>query len=87
MKQVYCNISLQELTKDDASLVVYNTDDTSSNILADKVVAVDNKLTLTYEISSIGFYDNGVYECESRNKAFNKTVATDSQEMTIVVGK
>ena len=78
---------MQELTKDDIPLVIYNTDDTNSNILADKVVATDNKLTLTYKISSIGFYDNGEYECESKNKAFNKTEATDSKELTIVVGK
>eukprot|EP00116_Pleurobrachia_bachei_P003282 sb/3463544/ len=74
-----------ELTKDDIPLVIYNTDDTNSNILADKVVATDNKLTLTYEISSIGFDSNGDYECESKNKAFNKTVASDSQELEIVV--
>eukprot|EP00116_Pleurobrachia_bachei_P004366 sb/3464628/ len=77
--------SLQELTKDDTPLVIYNTDDTSSNVLADKVVATDNKLTLTYEISSIGFDSNGDYGCESKNKAFNKTEATDSQELTVVV--
>ena len=51
------------------------------------MVAVDNKLTLTYEISSIGFDDNGDYECESKNKAFNKAIATDSQELTVIVGK
>ena len=85
MEKLY--ILLQELTRDDTPLVIYNTDDTSSNIQADKVVPANNKLTLTYEISSIGFDDNGVYKCESNNKAFNETVATDSQEMTVVVGK